>query len=177
MKKDRLFMAICAVIAVTLGGYFQWIEPAVVSYSELPFQVLTPLVRAGESVLFVVARTIHTDKPVDIKITRWLMNGRTGERTDLLGSALTIKWDDPPKIGNPTVPHSTKSGFYRICGETNVPGTLPWVHRDVSWCSQTFQVIGAPDVMAPTSAEGAAVVEKQRSTDDNPAAQPRAGQQ
>lgn len=174
--KHRLFMAFwfaCALIASGMFAYLKWLEPPVVSYPELPFQVLTPVVRAGESVRFVVERTMHTRKPVDIDITRWLVNAEKGGHDDLLGSSLTIKWDDPPKIGHPTMPHSTLSGFYRVCGSTHMRATLPGTYRDVPWCSQTFQVIGAPDVMAPTAAEGIAGEAKQRAAEANPSGQQR----
>lgn len=147
MTRRRFFFygeILCGVFVAVMSSWYLWFEPARFEYVEMPFQVLTPIVKAGESVEFVIRRDNH-GRASDVKLTRQLINVLTGEKTDLLGTEMKIAIGLSGKIGRPTIPHSTQTGFYQVCGKATVPAsTFTFVTRDVPWCTQTFQVRTAP---------------------------------
>ena len=70
--RHRIFRALWWVcLAVVLFGapYLMWFDDPIVEYPDQPFQVLTPSVRAGTSVVFIVTRILRTDRQFDLVLT------------------------------------------------------------------------------------------------------------
>ena len=147
----RVGQLLCGLFVGAMLAWYVWLEPPRLEYVNLPFPVSTPVVKAGQSVLFDIWRYNHSGAAT-IVLKRWIVNVATNEKTELLGTEISMGPGFTSKPGKPTVPHSIGSGIYRICGTTTMPATLPRITRTIPWCTDTFQVVADPEIF-PTAEE------------------------
>ena len=134
----RRLNAACLVATICVGSYYAFFEPPYLTYENLPFPVLTPVVHDGEPVLLMVGRCNNDDKTRIYGISHRLV----GEHLTILLSAVPTSIEPGCTTAISAVnviPKGVPPGTYHIEGYAEVQGTLRT--SSVSWRSATFQVV------------------------------------
>ena len=130
------YVSMGAASTVFLAVYYVFLEPAFLSYGNLPFPVLTPEVHPGQPVLLKVHRC-NSDK-----VTRvyGVSHRMIGPETLLLpASPTSIEPGCHEGVSAlNVVPLGAKPGIYRVRGTAEVQATIRAV--TVQWYSEPFEV-------------------------------------
>ena len=134
----RWLNAICLIAVICIGGYYAFLEPPFLTYGNLPFPVLTPQVRDGNTVILDVQRCNADSK------TRVYAIAHT-----LVGETMTILLPTVPTSIRPgcsqsfsainVIPPNTPPGTYHIEGYAELQGTLRAF--SIAWRSASFEVV------------------------------------
>jgi hypothetical protein len=115
-------------------------EPPFLSYRNLPFAVLTPLVKPGEPVKLNVVRCNSDSKTRVYGLSHRLLSVDGGTSVILPAGTVSIEPGCSDEISAINViPPGTAPGLYIVEGYAEVQATLRSV--SVRWVSQPFRVI------------------------------------
>ena len=145
MKMYFLFLKwLSCALTLTCLTLFVWgtfFETPYLSYQNLPFTSLQPIVLAGSAATFSVARCNKSDKEILYTTSRNLRNVTTGVVTLLPDINLSLPLNCTRAISKINeIPESEKSGNYVAFGTAKVPGRFRTY--DVRWNTEPFIVVG-----------------------------------
>lgn len=123
------------------GAYYLYVEVPYLSYTKLPFPVLTKTVKAGERVLLTVLRCSADNKTRVYNISHLLMPEDRKLRPVVLdATAASIEPGCTEAISSVNqVPVGTAPGRYHVEGLAEVNGTIRTF--SVGWRSEPFTVV------------------------------------
>jgi hypothetical protein len=105
--------------------YLLLFEPPPLTYTNLPFPVLAPVVMPGDKVPLRIKRCNSTDRMLLATLTRTLENLDRREFVSMQSTVTPIQpgCTESTSLTN-HVPLETPPGAYRVVGVAQVPGTL-----------------------------------------------------
>ncbi len=118
---------------------YAYLEPPYLSYGNVPFPVLTPVVKAGETVVLDILRCNRDTRPHTYVTARQLV------RTDGTITALPAAtvWLQPGcetgRSAINVIPKETPPGKYRVFGWTEITDRI--FPTTMEWSSDVFEVV------------------------------------